>query len=590
MLRLFSLILAIAIPTIASSQQAFITFLHNSADPALGVVDVYVTQSGQTTKVDNLQFQKADNFNTAIVFGGFECFVDVAPSTSSSKDEAIATLTFTPQADAGYEIEFHGVKGDGFAANPEGGNIQLTIKANLVPIVTPVVGEVSAIISHGATDLEACDVYVRGNSKAIATNIAFGNFSSEIKQLKRQRQTIDLTKTGDKTKVLASFEVDLSTVSSDIIVLTISGFKTPADNHESTNELALLTVLEDGNVIKSPILSGSQKARVQFIHNSADSKLATVDIYINGVRAIDNIAFKRATAFADFDAGSAMQVVIARSTSTSVKDSLASVTIEQFRPGRAYHLILHGVLDTALYSGHGTAGYIGITVLEKEAALEKGSKANETSVRAVNGVIDLQPVDLVVGATTLGSNMNYNSVVPEYINLTGSQADTIWALQAGTSTKLRGWIADLRGSERAVVVALAGVVGPDSNQNAEAYELILIDANGTVNDRLVAVDPVASVTELVPSSSWTMSPNPTSLSATLSIPLDRRVAGIIGQGALARVVSVTGTAVAEFPLMLDGNSMHGVLNTAALPVGMYQVFVKGMSDIFVGSTTLGVLR
>lgn len=590
--RLLSLLFLVLLATPAFSQQAFLTFLNNSSDAAQSEVDVYVTQSGNTSKVENLQFQKADNFNSAIVFGGFECYIDVAPKNSMSKDEAIATLTFTPNADAGYEIELRGNVGDGFVANPDGVATNLKISYKLVPYVDPTIGESSVIVSHGSTDLEACDVYVRGTSTPLFTNIKYGDFSPSMKKLKRQRQTIDLTKVGDKSKILASFEIDLSLISSDVIVLTISGYKTPADNKQSTNELALLAVLEDGNVVRYPLLSGSQTARVQFIHNSADPQLATVDVYLNGTKAIDNLSFKRATAFADYAAGTDVVIGIAPATSTGIKDTFLTVSAEQFRPGRAYHLILNGMLDTAKFSPNSASGNIYLTVLEKDGALEKGTTANETSVRSVHGVIDLGAIDLVVGGTSLGGNMTFNSVSPEYINITGNQTDTVWAVNSTTGSKIRGWVADLRGSERAVVLALSGVVGPDSNQKAEAYELILIEPNGTVNDRLAPVDSVASVanSELVPSALWTLAPNPATTTVSLTIPI-ADVTGEIGQGAWARVVDLAGNRYGENVGMQVGNGeVHGSIDLVGLPSGTYRIYVTTAGGRFVGSTQLQVVR
>ncbi len=588
--HILALIFAALLASTATAQQAFLTFLHNSADTTLRYVDVYVTQSGQTTKVDNLEYQKADNFNTAIVFGGFECYVDVAPANSNSKDEAIATLTFTPEADAGYEIEFRGNAGDGWVPNPDGASTGLSISQVKVPYVDPVVGEVAVMFSHGSTDLEACDVYVRGNSTPLFTNVKYGMFTDTFKKVKRQRQTIDLTKTGDKTKVLASFEVDLAFGSSNIVVLTVSGYKTPADNHASPNALSMLTVQEDGNVQVFPLLSGSQTARVQVIHNSADPSLAMVDIYVNGTKAIDNLGFKRATAFADFPAGADMQVAFAPASSTGIKDTLLSLPLEQFRPGRSYHLIIQGVRDTSKFRGAATSTNLSLTILEKDGALEKGTKAGETSIRSVHGVIDLAGVDLVIGSTSLAANMVFNSVAPEYINVVGTQTDTIWAVEAGTSKKIRGWIADLRGSERAVVAALSGVVGPDSNQNAEEYELILVDANGSSNDRLVKVDTsgtVGSITDLVPSTLWTVAPNPSTSYTSITIPLPLGLQGL--QGAMATVYSTSGATMASVPMLVDGASIQGKLTTSQFAPGAYLVQVTA-GDQVVGTTRIVVAR
>ena len=59
------------------------------------------------------------------------------------------------------------------------------------------------------------------------------------------------------------------------------------------------------------IPSFAQTARLQVIHNAADPLAASVDVYINGNKALDNFAFRTATPFIDVPSGADLNIGIA---------------------------------------------------------------------------------------------------------------------------------------------------------------------------------------------------------------------------------------------------------------------------------------
>ncbi len=589
LLALFSVVGACA----SLAQTANITFLHNSADPAMAVIDVYITQYGSTSKVEDLEYQKGTSFSDAIIFGGFEVFIDVAPSTSSSKDEAIATLTFTPQPDAGYHAELSGVRGEsGWVANPDGKNISLQVRQVLVPNPTPVGGQTDVMFSHGATDLEACDVWLRGASSALFTNNAYGQTTPTPKKVERVLQTIDLTKVGDKTKVLASFAVDFSMLSSDVAILTLSGFNTPGDNNGSTNALTLLAVLDDGSVVKYELQSGSQTARVQFIHDSPDPSLGVVDVWVNGERKYNDLGFRKASGFSDLAAGSPVVIGVAPATSTTINDTTFSISLPALRPGRSYHFVLQGLADTSKFQPNPTGAPLNLTIITAEGALEQSATDGKTSVRMIHGAPDLAPVYVASSRATYAESIAYGEVGLAYVPVEPVQQDTIWVMDVTDSTRWRGWVADLRGNNRAVAALISGFVQPDSNMNGPQWKIILVDANGGVNDRLVEVDTgnATSVLELIPHSLWTIAPNPASSSARFSIPLTDAQRVLIGNEAHAMVVDPQGSLIKTIEVSFGAHQATGVVSLDQVPAGSYFIRVVGGSGIVVGTAPLRIVR
>jgi len=72
-------------------------------------------------------------------------------------------------------------------------------------------------------------------------------------------------------------------------------------------------VFNDGSVQALNKLSSD----VQVVHNSPDSTIEMVDIYIDGVLALNNFKFRTATPFITLDAFKPYAIAIADSGSTS---------------------------------------------------------------------------------------------------------------------------------------------------------------------------------------------------------------------------------------------------------------------------------
>ncbi|RPI67042.1 MAG: DUF4397 domain-containing protein, partial [Ignavibacteriae bacterium] len=520
------------------AQTAQVTFLHNAADPAIAVVDLYVTQSGVTTKVEDIAFQTTNSLGEVFIFGDIDVTFSVAPSNSGSEAEKILTYTFKPAADAGYIVMAQGVRSaSGFAANPDGKSIEASMSHFEVPLFAGTPNQTGLLFAHGATDLEKGDIYARGNNTVLKSGLTYSENTTVLTNVTTARTTFDFTKAGNKANILASFEVDLPAYSSETVVLVLSGFKTPGDNNGATTPLALLAILENGTVVKNDLVAGSQTARVQMIHNAADPGAALVDIWVDGVKAVDNFGFRKATPFRDLPAGSPIVIGFAPPTSTTYKDTIKTVTIPALRPGRSYHIVAHGVMDTTKFAQNPDGRDVILQIVIIEGALEKSDEPGKTAVRASHGVTDAGTVSIVGRLATYASNIGFSDITSVYTNV-APETDTLWLVDPTTQKPIRGWVADLKGTDRATVVLASGFVTPDSNNAGPAFKLILVDANGNVNDRMVEVEPtVNSVNEegLVPSGLWSMMPNPATDQFTLSLPLTNDLVAVHGASISAQV-------------------------------------------------------
>ncbi len=95
-------------------------------------------------------------------------------------------------------------------------------------------------------------------------------------------------------------------------------------------------------------ISHSQIAKIQFIHNAPDISITEVDVYVDDILVVDNLAFKTGSAFIEvpFD-GNMAQISISNATDESdVFVSLERMLVDQ----ENYYAVIDGILDTDAYT------------------------------------------------------------------------------------------------------------------------------------------------------------------------------------------------------------------------------------------------
>lgn len=571
-----SLYLALALimgAHIASAQFVDITLVHNAPDPAAATVDIYITQGGITNKIEDLEYRSAQNISSVVtLFPDLEVTIQIAPGNSADPSQALITERLTAQDGEAYVMSVIGVvnPAGGWAANPAGVAIGAQVKSILTVAETSDPTKTGVYLLHGSTDFDACDVYVRGRTQALATNFKFGSMTTTMVELARERVTFDFTQVGQKTKVLASFSVDLAALSG-VNVYELSGFKTPGDNKSSTDTLSLIAVQEDAQVVVFPLLAGSQTARVQLVHNVPVAAAGVVDLYLDGERRIDNFGFRKATAFADMPAGQSLNFGIAPATSKDAKEIFATISVPALRPGRAYTMIVNGITDTAAFAKNPEGRNITVSIMVLEGALEASAADGKTSIRVAHGATDAPTVVIESDGTPFGNPIGYGEASAEYAAVEPAQ-DTLWVTDPASKKRLKGYVADLRGNKKAFVALASGFLDPAANGNGAAFRLLLIDASGAVNATMPEVkqdtsdttDTTTSVREeLVPASAWMIAPIPADdeVSIAIDAPAD---------AAQFTVYDVTGTVVARASADAAGR-LQTTISTTGMPPGTYLI-------------------
>lgn len=231
----------------------------------------------------------------------------------------------------------------------------------------------------------------------------------------------------------------------------------------------------------------AQTARVQVIHNCADAVADEVDVYLNGTLLLDDFAFRTATPFTDVTAGSPITVAIAPKNSTSVADTIYSLTTT-LTANATYIAVANGIVSTSGYNPVPDFE-LDIYAMGREAA----SNGSNTDLLVLHGSTDAPTVDVRSGIETLVDDISYGSFSNGYLelptadytirltNTTGAQ--TVQTYSAPLSTL------GLTGG--AGVVVASGFLNPAANSNGPAFGLYVALPTGGAMIALPTTTPEA---------------------------------------------------------------------------------------------------
>ena len=203
---------------------ARVQVIHNSPDPAAAVVDVYLNDA---LLLDNFAFRTATPF--VDVPAGVDFTIGVAPPTSTSVNDAIASFTYNLTAGGKFIIIADGL------VVPIGFDPFVGFSLEVYPLAreeATVSGNTDVLVHHGSTDAPTVDVVetlVTGGA-TIVDDLAYSDFAGYL-ELATADYRIDVRdQTGTVTVV--SYDAPLATLALQDAALTViaSGFLNPAAN------------------------------------------------------------------------------------------------------------------------------------------------------------------------------------------------------------------------------------------------------------------------------------------------------------------------------------------------------------------------
>ncbi|MBI1193241.1 MAG: DUF4397 domain-containing protein [Bacteroidetes bacterium] len=421
-----------------SAQTARLQVIHNSPEPT---VDVYANGG---LLLNDFVFRTATPFID--VAAGVPITLDVAPATSTSAAEAIYSVTVTFNAGETYVAIASGVVGD--PLTPFNIWVQSGIREAALAA-----GTVDFIGIHGSPDAPTVDIIAR-DVAILLDDVSYGAISGYL-TVPAGAYVLDVTPGADNYNIVASFAADLSGLGGGSAVVFASGFLS------STPGFGLFAALADGTVVAFPV-EAPVFTNLQVIHNSPEP---TVDIYVNNTLLLDDFNFRTATPFVPVQALVPVKIDVAPATSTSVSESIYTITGRFRNPSNDYVAIATGVV------GDPTTPFNIIL----QGNIRQSNSVGQVQLVASHGAPDAPTVDVVAdGALTLFDNLEYNTI-SRYISVPPASYVIDIRTEDGLSTVV-SYDADLSGlaGGNAVVFA-SGFLG-----SSPAFGLYAALPDGTV--------------------------------------------------------------------------------------------------------------
>ncbi len=456
----------IALPQVGNAR---LQIIHNSADPAAALVDIYVNGA---LLLDDFGFREATPF--VDVPSAVTLNIGIAPDTSTSAASSIATIPVVLSDNGTYVAVASGVLNPAsFATNPDAipTGFQLLLFDSMQELSSNPANVEFAVL-HGSTDAPAVDIYAR-NVAQLVNDAAYTDATPYI-SVPAANYLIDITPAAG-SPVLKTYFAPVSPLAGAAAVIFASGFFDPAAN-QNGESFTVLAALPNGLVVELPDTS---IARLQVIHNSADPAAANVDIYANGALILDDFAFRTATPYLDVPADVTINIGVAPGTSTSAADTLVNVPVV-LANGGSYVAVASGVLSPASFAVNPNGISTGFQLLLQDSMTQTATNANEIDFRVVHGSTDAPAVD--IDARNVG-NLVSNAA---YTDITGilSVPSNTYVLDikpAGSNTIVASFEAPLNTiAGQSAVVFASGFLDPAANQNGEAFGVCAALPNGNV--------------------------------------------------------------------------------------------------------------
>lgn len=465
-----------------SNPTARVQFIHNSADAAAEVVDVWLND---TKLIDNLEFRTASPFLD--LPAGEEITIAVTDSGSPNPDNPLWSGNYTLTLDEKYIMVADGIVSASGYDPAEPFSMEIFPQAREMANMTNLT---DILWHHGSTDAPIVDIYEVGTGAGQwVDNLSYTDFAG-YSELEPMDYIVEIR---DETGInkLAAFKMPLETMGLDGYALTVvaSGFLDPENNSGGPALGLWMASAAGGDLVELPVYD--PKAHVQFIHNSADAAAGVVDVWLNGSLWLDNLAFRSASPFMDVSAGQEVTIAVKGPDSQDPDNPLWS-HVYTFQEDKAYLLVADGIIST---SGYDPVKPFDVVVFPN--AREIANSSGQTDVLIHHGSTDTPAIDLVevgIGLGLMVDNMEYGQFAGYF-----GMAPVNYILQVRDETgmtKIAAYsipLANMGLQGQAINIIASGFLEPGNNSDGPEFGLYLVKASGGDFIKFPLYDPKARI-------------------------------------------------------------------------------------------------
>ena len=527
---------------------AKVQIIHNSADAAAAVVDIWLNN---TLALQDVAFRTATGFIDFPVAGlGQVSTIAITAPNAPNTLNAVATFDVNLVTDR-YVVIANGIaSATGYTPNPP---IALHVQRGAVESVAA--NQTSILVYHGATDAPAVDVETNPASPSPLVNgAAYSNFA-QLPALPVADYSLDIqTDAGDNFVARYTAPIQTLGLGGQAITVLASGFLNPAVNSNGA-KFGLWVALPAGGAL---VNLRADSLRIQIIHNSADLAAASVDVYYNGGLAADNFAFRTATPFLTLPVNPNNVVHIAGPTSTDTTGALLRVPLNL--PAGNYIAIANGIASASGYSPAPA-----LTVYPFSGARLAAQDATNVDLLVFHGCTDAPEVDVKVNgtSTTLVDNISYGEYAG-YVSVPAADVTVDVTLAAG-SPIVESYLAPLGSFPGTALTVLAsGFLNPTVNSNGPSFGLWVASLIGGA---LIPLPKVTGIDENTSIDGLNIYPNPATSEAFVEFNLAKNEKTSI------RLIDLSGKIISQNELGGIVGNQRFAINTSGLSRGLYLVEV-----------------
>lgn len=235
---------------------ANVQIIHNSADLAARLVDIYVNDE---KALDDFAFRTATPF--LALPAGVPLNIKIGAGTSTGPNNAIVfNTTVTLTEGERYILMATGVLTPATYDASVNNDIAFTVKVFTPARAAAATGNnVDFATYHGSTDAPVVDVVAGGN--VILNDLVYGTFANYL-SVPAARYTLNVTPGNDNNTVVASFDADLSGLGGGAAMVFASGFLNPVKNQGGA-DFGLFAALPNGTVVEFPLVVPGQTVLVK---------------------------------------------------------------------------------------------------------------------------------------------------------------------------------------------------------------------------------------------------------------------------------------------------------------------------------------
>ena len=490
--------------------------IHNAADPAAAVVDIYVDTGRDTLKIDDFVFRSATPFIDLPAES--ELNIVIAGPNSQTIEEGIASFQAILEDKESYYIIANGVLApEAFAANPESISTAFTLLVEAGARESSADGEsIDLKVLHGATD--APNVGVNANGATLIPGFSYQEFQGYL-PVPADNYVLEITPGGDPNTSLLSYSADLNGLGGVAALVIASGFLDTTSN-QGGSIFGLIAVLPNGDVVLFPEPGASG---VQVVHNSADPSLAMVDIYIDGgeeVIKIEDLMFQEATPFLDLPSDTDLTLYIANSQSTTLSEAVADFSL-RLESGKNYYLIANGVLNPNEFASNPSGEDIGLSLFIDDEA-RRITAGLEVAIKLFHGVTDAPGLNIFANSSSapLVRNLGYGEfssfyeLFPTAMDFSLSTIDEPNDLMSGFTSNL------MDHSGKSGLILTSGFMKPANNQLGMEMDLLFTQQDGSTQVLSTVTSRNNNLT--LDNSSLAVFPNPVKGRAQVEYQLETR--------------------------------------------------------------------